>query len=361
MAWIPFWLCLQSLVLVGDNAFESPFSEPAPEIAVRKIEVPVTFAKVRIENSLRKTLTLFWVKGIEHIEIAPLGNDAEMLLELPEGSYFVQDQDQVRFPVIAAFMQSDDVADGIRTTRVVKMKYDEEWAWIPPGPAVLGDQLGIGADDERCWDIKSTDGFWLQKTEVTNQQYAEFLSAQTRIKDGWIDLESRKCLIHKVERDGKTVYEPKPNEYRNSASMPVVMVSYYGAKAYCNWLSSKSADRYRLPTEQEWEKAARGPYSYVYSYGNLYRQSGANQESGMLKPVACYAPNEYGLFDMTGNVFEWTNDVFEKKPTRKMNQMLRGGSFVLDGMYLRNSFRMRQSASVMTDDIGFRVLREDSE
>jgi len=65
---------------------------------------------------------------------------------------------------------------------------------------------------------------------------------------------------------------------------------------------------------------------------------------------------------MTGNVFEWMlNEHDLGNRTGKMNQALRGGSFVLDGMYLRNSFRMKQSRSVMTDDIGFRVLKEDKE
>ena len=62
---------------------------------------------------------------------------------------------------------------------------------------------------------------------------------------------------------------------------------------------------------------------------------------------------------MTGNVFEWMSNKYDpKQQDNSMNQSLRGGSFVLDGMYLRNSFRMRQSPTVMTDDIGFRVLRE---
>ena len=62
---------------------------------------------------------------------------------------------------------------------------------------------------------------------------------------------------------------------------------------------------------------------------------------------------------MTGNVFEWMSNKYDRKQQdNSMNQSLRGGSFVLDGMYLRNSFRMRQSPTVMTDDIGFRVLRE---
>ena len=137
------------------------------------------------------------------------------------------------------------------------------------------------------------------------------------------------------------------------------MVSLAGAEAYCQWLSKTEGRKHRLPTEFEWEKAARGPSSFVYSYGNTYRQYLANQESGTIAPVGSFYPNEYGLFDMTGNVFEWMSNEFDtRKPGKIMNQSLRGGSFVLDGIYQRNSFRMRQSKTVMTDDIGFRVLKE---
>ncbi len=143
--------------------------------------------------------------------------------------------------------------------------------------------------------------------------------------------------------------------------MPVVMVSFHGAEAYCAWRTETTGVVHRLPTEIEWEKAARGPSSFTYSYGNVDTRSLANQESGSLKATGSYAPSGFGLRDMTGNVFEWMANEYDPEASDEiMNQSLRGGSFVLDGMYLRNSFRMRQSRTVMTDDIGFRVLREDA-
>jgi formylglycine-generating enzyme required for sulfatase activity len=143
---------------------------------------------------------------------------------------------------------------------------------------------------------------------------------------------------------------------------PVVMVSLQGAQAYCRWLSEKTGQLHRLPTEIEWEKAARGPCSYVYSYGNVYSQSMSNQATGTLQPVGSYPANAFGLFDMTGNVFEWMSNRYDTEASEQvMNHALRGGSFVLDGMYLRNSFRMRQCPSVMTDDIGFRVVRDSAD
>ncbi|MFY9304605.1 MAG: SUMF1/EgtB/PvdO family nonheme iron enzyme, partial [Rhodoluna sp.] len=227
----------------------------------------------------------------------------------------------------------------------------EGWCWIPPGPALIGDVLGVGAEDERPARIEQIDGFWLGRCEVTNAEYVDFLSAQADIDERWIDLRSRKCLIQVTESGGYETDAPR---------MPVVMVSFYGAQAYCQWLTRTTGVVHRLPNEAEWEKAARGPESSTYSYGNVYRLALANQESGSLKPIGSYAPTGVGLYDMTGNVFEWmSNEHDPAAPSGTMNQALRGGSFVLDGMYLRNSFRMRQSQSVMTDDIGFRVARED--
>ena len=175
------------------------------------------------------------------------------------------------------------------------------------------------------------------------------------VDDTWIDIRSRKCLIQK-DAEGKFV---SSSAVADAAKMPVVMVSLAGALAYCDWLSTESGQSIRLPSEQEWEKSARGPESFVYSYGNIYQQSQANQESGKLKPVGSYWPNSFGLLDMTGNVFQWMSDRADStKAETTLNHSLRGGSFVLDGMYLRNSFRMRQSPTVMTVDIGFRVAHD---
>ena len=228
---------------------------------------------------------------------------------------------------------------------------EEQWAWIPSGHTLIGDTLGVGARDEPL-SLQTIDAFWLGRTAVTNQQYAEFLNAKDDFKVDWIDLGSRKCGI---EQDSNGSYVVTKRESR----LPVVMVSHAGAEAYCQWRSESDGRKYRLPTEFEWEKAARGPSSFVYSYGNVYQQKAANQESGTIAPVGKFAANEYGLYDMTGNVFEWMSNEFDTaSPGKIMNQSLRGGSFVLDGIYQRNSFRMRQSKTVMTDDIGFRVLRE---
>lgn len=225
---------------------------------------------------------------------------------------------------------------------------DLEFAFVPAGPAVIGDTLGIGQPDERPARVVDVPAFWLGRHEVTNAEYAAFLAAVgPDVDPRWCAFDSRKFRI---------VRDAERGTWRTAAPrLPVVTVSLAGAEAYCAWRTAVTGQRHRLPSEREWEKAARGPESFVFAYGNVYRPAAANQESGELRDVGGYAPNGFGLHDMTGNAFEWTADAY---PGVAGAQVLRGGSFVLDGMYLRNSFRMRQDADVRTDDFGFRVARD---
>ena len=341
---------------------KSPLNPPAIVQPQGSGTVEVTIAGLQDLGEAK----LFRVMGDQVAQVKELKNfdsSGKQTVQLSSGFYMVQSADGASsFPVPAIanlFSSVGDDASGSISNRSLTVPVkpfsdsQDNWCWIPGGPTIVGDTLGIGREDERPAKVIDVDGFWLAKFEVTNQQYANFLSARRNhdetLKLSWVDLESRKCRIRFSE-----------NQYFTDApTMPVVMVSLEGAKAYCQWLTETTGLQHRLPTEVEWEKAARGPEQFVYSYGNVYQQAAANQESGKLKPVGQYSGNSYGLHDMTGNAFEWMANVADPTKQRAtLNHSLRGGSFMLDGMYLRNSFRMRQSPSVKTDDIGFRVLRE---
>ena len=235
-----------------------------------------------------------------------------------------------------------------------RARSDAAFAWIPAGPALIGDALGVGQEDERPARVVDVPAFWLGRCELTNAEYAAFLGAvDPDVDPGWCAFDSRKC---RLARDAVTGQWTTP-----APQQPVVTVSLAGAQAYCDWWTRRTGVRHRLPSEVEWEKAARGPESFVYAYGNTYRRDAANQESGALREVARGAPNGFGLFDMTGNAFEWTSDSYPGAAisgASRQDRVLRGGSFVLDGMYLRASFRMRQRPDVRTDDFGFRVARD---
>lgn len=312
-----------------------------------RFSVAESFVQVTIINPNGFSATLYRVEKTESSWVAELDPTAEQTLELSSGIYQLKFGDHRQYGVAVPALAEN--ACRLEIELVEPPTERDGWCWIPDGPTIFGDTLGIGAEDERPLKIVNVSGFWLGEKEVTNKQYAEFLSEQKVFDPAWIDLGSRKCRIQKLN-----------GSYQSDApELPVVMVSLRGAKEYCRWQSERLGEVCRLPTEREWEKAARGPESYVYSYGNIYTQSRANQESGTLKEVGLDPPNGFGLYDMTGNAFEWMSDLYDPaKPDAIMNQSLRGGSYVLDGMYQRNSFRMRQSPRVMTDDIGFRVLND---
>ena len=351
-----FWFRLEAavvLAIICSVTIPGCGDEKTPTV----IRLDRPMVRVEIENRHGVKGSLIRIDGDRQTEVGQLdpANDPHVFL-VPDGFYLIRPQSlQPDFEVAVPIPAVAEILEG-RTLQIPLLKSpasETGWSWIPAGPAIVGDTIGVGAQDERPARIENVDGFWMAQTEVTNEQYAKFLSAQENVDPAWIDLDSRKCRVELADSENKSNY------LSDAPRLPVVMVSLAGARAYCDWLTEKTGQRHRLPVEAEWEKAARGPESYIFAYGNIYQQSLANQQSGKLKEVGSYQPNSYGLFDMTGNAFEWMDNVNdETRPDRLLNQSLRGGSFVLDGMYLRNSFRMRQTATVMTDDIGFRVLRD---
>jgi len=236
------------------------------------------------------------------------------------------------------------------------------------------------------------DEFYIDKYEVTNAQYAEFLNAYGQNVDAveywFIDIENDYSLIEKVEN----VYKPKAG-YENYS---VVYVSWYGAGAYAQFYGK------RLPTEAEWEKAARGGWvGKKYPWGDSkpdgrnvnfadkntdYYWSDKTVDDGYERtaPVGSYQPNGYGLYDMAGNAWEWVADEYDsdyysqspknnpKGPgvaiTFKNNDfvnvdllswgLVRGGGWVSTPDNLRCARRRDHNPAVMYDDNGFRCAQD---
>ena len=159
-----------------------------------------------------------------------------------------------------------------------------------------------GYDNEKPIHSVYVDAFYMDEYEVTNAEYAEFLNAKGKHADGsitWLDIGAERCRIEYMSRvyRAKTGYE----------THPVVEVSWYGAMAYAAW------KRKRLPTEAEWEKAARGDLAGLkYPWGNAIDSTNANYNNHVKDtiPVGKYAANGYGLYDMSGNVWEWCLDEY---------------------------------------------------
>jgi formylglycine-generating enzyme required for sulfatase activity len=165
---------------------------------------------------------------------------------------------------------------------------------------------------------------------------------------------------------------------------PVVGVTWHDAQRYVQWLSDLTGQRYRLPTEAEWEYACRAGTRTAFSCGDTISPDLANYDGNFTynggargiyrkgtTPAGAFAPNAWGLCDMHGNVWEWVQDVvhenYEGAPTDgrawevggdQSRRILRGGSWLYNPRYLRSALRNGFSAVLSNDIVGFRVVRE---
>ena len=156
--------------------------------------------------------------------------------------------------------------------------------------------------------------------------------------------------------------------------LPVAGVSWDEAEAYVTWLSRESGQHYRLPSASEWEYAARAGTSTLYSWGDQIGEGSANcincggNADGSIMPVASFKPNPWGLYDMHGNVWEWTKDCMDPNAAPPANGMpklfgncesreLRGGSAESDAWSIRAGGRASALRNQKMSDVGFRVVR----
>jgi formylglycine-generating enzyme required for sulfatase activity len=203
---------------------------------------------------------------------------------------------------------------------------------VPEGPFQMGSQEG--EVDEYPVHTVYVASFYLDRHLVTNADYARFLNVFGNREEGgkkWLDnegpLSSWLCKIQK--KNGR--FEAK----RGYENHPVIKVSWYGARAYAIWVGK------RLPTEAEWEKAARGGLEgqrYVYGRTLDIRQANVGGFHSTT-PVGCYPPNGFGLFDMVASVWQWCNDWYDSDyyahsphrnpqgPESGLQKVLRGGSW----------------------------------
>ncbi|MCY4012711.1 MAG: SUMF1/EgtB/PvdO family nonheme iron enzyme [Gammaproteobacteria bacterium] len=158
---------------------------------------------------------------------------------------------------------------------------------------------------------------------------------------------------------------------------PVINVSWHDASAYAGWLSEQTGRDYRLPTEAEWEYAARGDTATAYHWGDVAGSGQANcgdcggRAAGRTLPAGSFAANAWGLHDMHGNVWEWVQDCWNARPavsppdnattTREDcdRRVLRGGSWLNSAEYARSTSRLSGNADVRGTIAGFRVATRD--
>ena len=287
--------------------------------------------------------------------------------------------------------------------------------WIPGGTFRMGDD-NFFAEEKSAEDVTVSD-FCLGRTEVTNAEFAEFVDATgyVTIAERPLSKEQFPDLPDEKRSPGSLVFRmPDPDvtevaylswwhwtpgadwrhplgpdsDLNGKENYPVVQIAYLDAVAYADW-AGKS-----LPTEAEWEFAARGGLkNKIFSWGNQFSPKKANTWQGRFPfnnqkidgyvgtaPVGSFPANGYGLYDMTGNVWEWTSDwyrvghdgmahqsnpqgpkqqeSFDPKEPDGPKHVVKGGSYLCAKNYCsryRPAARESQSPDTGTTHIGFRV------
>jgi sulfatase modifying factor 1 len=297
----------------------------------------------------------------------------------------------------------------------------EDMVWIPSGEFQMGDHFNEGDQDEIPVHRVYVDAFYISRCEITNRQYCSYLNSALsqgliEVRDGVVYAAGGGtdpyCDTNGIDSDSLISYSAgvfavRAKDGIEMSDHPTVEVSWYGAAMYCNWRSRQERFQacyvpaawtcdsfrkgYRLPTEAEWEYAARGgkhdPYCR-YPWGQTVDGSSANYfgstdpyEGGArpwTAPVGYYNGNQvptgtdmangYGLYDMAGNVWEWCNDWYSatyyatgaydnpQGPANGTSRVVRGGAWDDDPVYSRLASRHPLDPDVRYNDTGFRVV-----
>jgi formylglycine-generating enzyme required for sulfatase activity len=230
--------------------------------------------------------------------------------------------------------------------------------YIPDGQFEMG--MNSGNPDAGPIHPVRLDGYWIDSTEVTNAMFASFLNANGNQQEGGTEwLNPREALVQVFDNDG--VWQVKAG-YEDH---PIVGVSWFGAKAYCEWTGR------RLPSEAEWEYAARGTDGRRFPWGDDNLSCDKARFGGCGKgtvPVGSYSEgaSPFGVLDMAGNVAEWVNDRYgdnyyqnspvenPQGPLRGYYRVVRGGFWNSTYIQLRMMHRAWAGADTRDSSIGFR-------
>jgi formylglycine-generating enzyme required for sulfatase activity len=262
----------------------------------------------------------------------------------------------------------------------------EGMVFVKGGCFKMGDTFGDGEADEKPVHEVCVNDFYMDKYEVTVGEFREFVSNSGYKADAETTGGCYKW-IEKWEID-KNTYWDSPG-YAQTDSNPVSCVSWNDAQEYLKWKSRKAGKTVRLPTEAEWEYAASyaggpgkksrfgtgkdtiGPdeanFNASADYKKPYSRTGEYREKTL--PVGSFDPNALGLYDMSGNVWEWVSDWYDENyyrsspkdnpqgPSSGEYRVLRGGSWDLSPSYLRAANRLRFRPAERYNGLGFRCVR----
>lgn len=248
---------------------------------------------------------------------------------------------------------------------------EKSMVFIKGGCFRMGNTFDGGDKDEKPVHKVCVDDYYLGKYEVTNRQFAVFLNDVSRMginRELWFTINEKEyCYI--LGNIGNYWVKSGYEDY------PVACVSWHGATEFTKWVSEKTGCNYRLPTEAEWEYAAR-------SGGKQEKWSGTSHETKLgdyawyadnsinkTHPVGQKKANAFGLYDMSGNIWEWVQDWYEgdyyqksqdnnpEGPLKGSSRVVRGGSCDNSSKVLRAVNRVGYTPIGRGFDIGFRLAR----
>ncbi len=217
---------------------------------------------------------------------------------------------------------------------------DVRMALVPAGRFMMGSDTG--SEDEKPPHAVSLEPFYIDQYEVTNARYKVCMNASA-------------CTAPHYQYYDRAEIE----------NHPVIYVNWDQAVAYCQWRGA------RLPSEAEWEYAARGDDGRTYPWGEGLAPDQANPKARETNPVGSYenGKSPFGLYDMAGNVSEWVNDLYDPYPGGDANanpgfgqnfRVVRGGAWGTDDFSVRATARKYLDASIATSDVGLRCAVSQS-
>jgi len=258
------------------------------------------------------------------------------------------------------------------TGQVIDLTHKKEvsinFVFVKGGTFEMGDLWGMGfSTDEKPVHVVNVNSFWISDCEITNEMFADFLNeAGNPVENGspWLDIKDSDCKI--LLRKG--TFYPKIGYEKH----PAVEVSWYGAKAFAEWLGC------RLPKEAEWEYAARdGGKNILFPTGrNLtFNQANISGVAGddiykETAPVCSFPPNKLKIFDLAGNVWELCSDWYSVSyyfnseydnpagPDSGGVKVIRGGSWKYSRWNCRTATRGMFRPDETRNDVGFRIVKD---
>lgn len=343
-------------------------SSQTQEIAVTVIKIPdLVLDKNKVEMQTGGSTKVAITSGSGSYEVAN-ENTEIATAELKGSNIIIKSYVTIGNTQITVTDTTTKQTQTIEVT-VTKREISYERVLIKGGTFKMGSPDGVGLKNERPQhEVTISKDFYIGKNVVTNAQFAEFLNDRGNQTEGggyetWLDINDQFCQIIKV--NGKYQAKEGLEDY------PVIDVNWYGARAYARWIGG------RLPTEAEWEYVARaGSETHKYSGSDnidevaWYWTNSFNDENDMYKgrgthKVGTKKANEFGVYDMTGNVWEWCNDwyapyeggkqVDPQGPKTGSAHPVRGAGWDSNLKYCRIAFRFYLGGSLSSNAMGFRV------